>query len=219
MEWEERLIHPPQQQLKEQKTARKKLEEQLSKTETLVGNVPGGTKVSSAVIGKSTTFKISTFDGTAPWELYHKQFEAAAAHNQWSNAKKTVAPIVHLKRVAQRVLTVLPRSDTIEYVSLVNCLEKRFEQKHLALVKRRELKNRTQKCGEGLQDYAQTSDASPKRHTQARIQILWSATVERFINGIQGWKVQSLVHMHSCKNVTSVVKVSKKFGINMYRYF
>ncbi len=109
MEWEETLIHPLQQQLKEQKTATKKLEEQLSKTETLVSNVPGGTEVSSAVIGKSTTFKIPTFDGTAPRELYHKQFEAAAAHNQWSNAEKTAAPTVHLKRVHSRYSQHCPR--------------------------------------------------------------------------------------------------------------
>ncbi len=49
---------------------------------------------------KPSTFKISTFDGTGPWELHHKQFEAAAAHNQWSDAEKTVALTVHLKRQA-----------------------------------------------------------------------------------------------------------------------
>ncbi len=56
------------------------------------------------MIGKTTTLKIPTFDGTGPWELYHKQFEAAAAYNEWNDREKTVTLTVHLKGAAQRVL-------------------------------------------------------------------------------------------------------------------
>ncbi len=42
------------------------------------------------MVEKSNTFKILTFEGTGLWKLYHKQFEAAAAHNQLSDAEKAV---------------------------------------------------------------------------------------------------------------------------------
>ncbi len=68
--------------------------------------------------------------------------------------EKAVALTVHLKGAAQQVLAAFHQSDTIEYATLVNCLEQRFGQKHLAPVKKRELRNHIQKSGEGLQDYA-----------------------------------------------------------------
>ncbi len=80
------------------------------------------------MVGKPSTFKIPTFDGTGPWELYHKQFETVAAHNQWTYVEKAVALAVHLKGAARQVLAALPQSDNIEYAILVNCLEQRFGQ-------------------------------------------------------------------------------------------
>ncbi len=53
------------------------------------------------MIEKSSTFKILLFGRTGPWELSHKQFEAAAAYNQWTDAEKAVALIVHLKGAVQ----------------------------------------------------------------------------------------------------------------------
>ncbi len=77
--------------------------------------------------------------------LYHRQFDAAAAHNRWTEMEKAVALTVHLKGAAQQVLAALLQSYTIEYATLVNSLEQKFRQKHHALVKKRELSNRIQK--------------------------------------------------------------------------
>ncbi len=149
-------VRPLQQEMKNQKATLEKLEERFNKVEkrpvALVSNVPGGSEATSMVIGKATTFKIPTFDGSGAWELYHKQFEAAAAHNQWSNAEKAVALTVHLKGTAKQVLAALPQTDNSEYATLVNCLEQRFGQRHHTPVRRWELKNHIQKSGEGLQD-------------------------------------------------------------------
>ncbi len=64
----------------------KKLEEWLGKRErrsvTLLNDVSDGSEASPSMIGMSTTFNIPIFDATGPWELYHKQFEAADAHTQ-----------------------------------------------------------------------------------------------------------------------------------------
>ncbi len=68
-----------------------------------------------------------------------------------SDMTKAVALTVHLKGAAQQVLAALPQRNTIEYATVVNNMEQRFGQKHLAPMKRWELKNRIQKSGEGLQ--------------------------------------------------------------------
>ncbi len=52
-----------------------------------------------------------------------------------------------------------------------------------------------------------TYDASPKRHIQAWMDPVFvkSATVDSFVDGIQGWEVQSLVRMCSCKNINAAL--------------
>ncbi len=128
---------------------------------------------------------IPTFDGTGPWVLSDKQFEATAAHNQWSNMKKSVALTMYLKRVAQQV--------TIEYATLVNCLEQRFGQKHIAPVKRWELGNHIQKPGEGLQDYvADIRCLVWETCPSMDLEFVESAAVDGFVDGIWDWEVQSL---------------------------
>ncbi len=132
--------------MENQKTTSEKLEERLSKVEkrpqTIINQSSDGTRQAAVMVGKPNTFKIPTFDGTGPRELYHKQFEAAAAHNQWTEMKKALALTVHFKGAAQKVLATLSPEDTIEYAALVDCLEKRFRREHLAPVKKRKLKNR-----------------------------------------------------------------------------
>ncbi len=107
---------------------------------------------------------------------------------------------------AQQVLATLPQSDNIEYASLVNCLEQRFGQKHLAPLKRRELKNHVQKCGEGLQDYAADIwRLAQEVYPNINLEFVESTAVESFVDGIWDWEVQSLVHMHSSKNITTAL--------------
>ncbi len=91
-----------------------KQEEQLVEVEIVINQMPDGTRQAAVMVGKPSTSKIPIFDGTGPRELYHKQLEAAAAHDQWNDMEKAVAPTVHLKGTTQQVLVALPQSDTIE---------------------------------------------------------------------------------------------------------
>ncbi len=132
--------------VEKQKATLEKLDERLRKVEerpqAIINQALDGTRQAAMMVGKSNTFKIPTFDGTGLWELYCRQFEAAAAHNRWTEIEQAVALTVHLKGAAQQVLAALPQSDTIECATLVNCLEQRLGQRHLTPVKRRELRNR-----------------------------------------------------------------------------
>ncbi len=91
--------------LENQKTAPEKLKGRLGKMEkrpyAIINQASSGTEHAAVVIGKSTAFKIPKFEGTGLWELYHKQFEAAAAHNQWGDEEKVIALTVHLRGPAQ----------------------------------------------------------------------------------------------------------------------
>ncbi len=80
--------------LENQKTTLEILEEQLRKLE---GRPQPSNKWQMVPSMKPSTIKIPTFDGTGPQELYHKQFEAAAAHNQWTDMEKAVALTLHLE--------------------------------------------------------------------------------------------------------------------------
>ncbi len=154
-------------------------------------DISDGTWQAAVMVVKPTTFEIPTFDGTDSWELYHKQFEAAAAHNQWNDAEKAVALTVQLQGPEQQVFVPLPQSDTIEYATLVNCLEERFGQKHLAPMKKRELKNCIQTSGEGLQDYvAQILRLAQEAYTSVNPKFMGSAAVDNFMDGIWDWEVQ-----------------------------
>ncbi len=94
-------VQPLQKDLEEQKSVLKnqkatfenhettleELKERLSKVErgpqTVINQTSDRTGYAATVmVGKYSNFKIPTFDGTGPLELYHKQFEVAAAHSQ-----------------------------------------------------------------------------------------------------------------------------------------
>ncbi len=151
------------------------------------------------MIGKSTTVKILKFDGTGPLAQHHKQFKAAAAHNQWSGIEKAIIITVCRKRAA------LLQIDTIEYATLMNCLQQRFAQKHTAPVKREKLKNCKQKSRKGLQDY--TTDIqrfAQEAYPSMDPESVESAAVEIFVDSMHDWEMQSLDRIHSCKSITAV---------------
>ncbi len=101
------------------------------------------------------------------------------------------------------MLAALLKSDAIKYATLVNCLE-RFGRKHLAPVKRRELKNRIQRSGEELQDsVAGIRYLAQEAYPNMDLEFVDSATVDSFVNGIRDFEAQSLIRMHSCKNITA----------------
>ncbi len=112
--------------------------------------------------------------------------EAAAAHNYCSEMKKAVAQTRHLQEPKQQVLAALHQSDSIEYATLVNCLEQRHGPKHLAPVKRMEFKNCVQTFGEGLQNFAAdirhlTYEAYPSVDSE----FVQGAAVGSFVDEIQ----------------------------------
>ncbi len=183
MENQQTVMENQQTVMANQKVTFKKLQERFSKVErplTITNQTSYNNGQAAAMVGKPSTFKIPTFDGTGPWKLYHMQFEAAAVRNQWADMEKGSGSY----RAPQGA--ALSQSNTSEYTTQVQCLGQRFGQKPFAPVKRRELKNRKQQSVETLQDYA----ANIRRLAQEVYRnmdpnFVEGAAVDSFVDGIR----------------------------------
>jgi hypothetical protein len=93
------------------------------------------------------------FDGSTSWTMFRRQFETAADHNRWMPREVTYL-IAALQGRAYYVLHGVPRGAM--YEETIEALEDCFRDQHLAAAYRSQLKMRTQKAGESLQEFATT---------------------------------------------------------------
>jgi hypothetical protein len=84
--------------------------------------------------------------------MFRRQFETVADHNHWTPWEKATYLIAALQGRACDVLHGVPRGAT--YEEAIEALEDRFGDQHLAAAYRSQLKTRTQKAGETLQEFA-----------------------------------------------------------------
>jgi hypothetical protein len=108
------------------------------------GNRPTGACASAAQPPK--------FDGTTSWEVFQRQFETVAEHNCWMHREKLTYLITALKGRAADVLHTIPTSAT--YEETLQALEDRFREQHFAAAYHSQLKTRTQRAGESVQEFA-----------------------------------------------------------------
>jgi len=71
-------------------------------------------------------------DGKTSWQIFKKQFEAAA--NNWTSSDKATALVLSLREEAVEVLQTLDGSHYKNYDDLIQHLEMRFGNKHLEQV-------------------------------------------------------------------------------------
>jgi hypothetical protein len=84
--------------------------------------------------------------------VFRRQFETVAEHNQWSDKEKSTYLITALKGRAAEVLPGIPTNTT--YEDTLQALEDGFGDQHFAAAYHCQLRTRTQKPGESLQDFA-----------------------------------------------------------------
>jgi hypothetical protein len=92
------------------------------------------------------------FDGSTSWVVFHRQFEAAAIHNDCTPRENAA----HLLSVLQgQAADILRRvSAEASYEDIVGALQNRFGDHQLAAAYRSHLKARVQTSGETLQEFA-----------------------------------------------------------------
>ncbi|ESN98973.1 hypothetical protein HELRODRAFT_162447 [Helobdella robusta] len=81
------------------------------------------------------TLKVPAFDGEMSWNVYKTQFEAAAT--------------------TAEVLQTIPADNHFNYEILVSALDLRYGEEHMKQIYRSQLRNRTQRSGESIQQLAQ----------------------------------------------------------------
>ena len=100
-------------------------------------------------------FHPDRFDGTTPWRDYQAHFESCALINGWTSVQKAQFLAASLRGPAQEVLADLENSALRNYGSLKKKLERRFGPGEQAESFLTELRARTRKPGESLQELGQ----------------------------------------------------------------
>ncbi|ESO12076.1 hypothetical protein HELRODRAFT_158491 [Helobdella robusta] len=101
------------------------------------------------------TLKVPAFDGEMSWNVYKTQFEAAATSNCWNGKERATALILALRGSAAEVLQTIPAESHFNYEVLVSALDLRYGEEHMKQIYRSQLRNRTQRSGESIQQLAQ----------------------------------------------------------------
>jgi hypothetical protein len=129
------------------------------------------------------------FNGTTSWSVFRHQFETVAEHNGWTPKGKSTYLITALEDRATDVLHGISKGATYEEIlqALENCLkEELFASAYCS-----QLKVRTQKAGESLQDFAtaiqqlarRTYPASPEEHIRRE-------AGKAFVESIQDYEIK-----------------------------
>jgi len=81
-----------------------------------------------------SNIKPPVYDAKNSWQIYKKQFVAAAEANSWTSSDKATALVLSLREEAFEVLQTLDDSHYKNYDNLIQHLEMMFENKHLEQV-------------------------------------------------------------------------------------
>ncbi|ESN96681.1 hypothetical protein HELRODRAFT_163780 [Helobdella robusta] len=99
--------------------------------------------------------KLDPFDGEMSWNVYKTQFEAAATSNCWNGKERATALILALQGSAAEVLQTISAENHFNYEVLVSALDLRYGEEHMIQIYRSQLRNRTQRSGESIQQLAE----------------------------------------------------------------
>jgi hypothetical protein len=123
--------------------------------------------------------------------MYHRQFEAAASANGWTDEEKATSLIVSLRGPALDNLQSIPICHQQNYQQLVQSLELRFGDQYRQELFRTQVKSRLQRPGEPLQEY----EAEIRKLIRLAFPSVgedvqeWMA-VSAFVDGLRDTKIQ-----------------------------
>jgi len=159
---------------------RKELDSQLAAVDaSAVCTGSGGPRASSS------TVKPPRFDGTTSWSVFHRQFEAAAFQNNWTQSERAAHLLSVLHRKAAGILHTVPADAT--YEAIVGALQVRFVHHQLAAAYRSQLKTRMQASEETLQDFAAAVEQLAHRaFVGLPVTFIQTEAAHSFIDGLLG---------------------------------
>jgi hypothetical protein len=129
------------------------------------------------------------FDGTTSWSVFRHQFETVVEHNGWTPKEKSTYLITALEGRATDMLHGIPKGAT--YEEILQALEDCFGDEHFAAAYRSQLKVRTQKAGESLQDFATAIQQLVRRaYPASPEENIRREAGKAFVDGIEDYEVK-----------------------------
>jgi hypothetical protein len=158
--------------------------------------------------GVKIQMKAPQFDGKTSWNNYHRQFEAAARANRWSDTEKALALTLALREDATNILQKLNSQEQEDYNVLVKHLELRYGQTHLEHVYHSQLKSRIQKSNESLQEFeADVARLVRLAYPATPENVIERLAVQAFLDGLRDHEMrQALILARPNKLVDALAR-------------
>ncbi|KAJ8737601.1 hypothetical protein PYW08_000196 [Mythimna loreyi] len=140
-------------------------------------------------------FDVPRFDGTSSWTAFKYQFETLVKTNRWDDEQSFAALTLALRGDALLVLENLP-SDGRTLERLMEGLDTRYGDKHLEHVFRAQLRERTQKPNESLQQWGVEVERLVRRaYVSMTPETVEVYLVQAFIDGLRDTEVRATVRL------------------------
>lgn len=155
-----------------------------------------GTSWSGAEESFKSKIKLPTFDGSTPWSVYRVQLEAAAECNRWSQHETAVHLLMSLKGPALELLQGVDQKERCNLATIMELLDARYGERHLASLRQRQLLTRRQRQGESIQDFeADIARLSQLVYSEIPIKVRESLSTETFLKGLLNGDLEEKVRL------------------------
>ncbi|CAH0703689.1 unnamed protein product [Spodoptera exigua] len=145
--------------------------------------------------------KIPHYDGTTSWNAFKLQFETLMEAYGWTQKEAQSALTLALRDQALSVLEAIGASGDLSFSALLDALEARFGDSHLEHVYRAQLKERTQRANESLQQWSVEIEKLVRRAFRSTPSMIEGTLLQAFIDGIRDPEVRAAVHLGHHKNM------------------
>ncbi|CAH0677987.1 unnamed protein product [Spodoptera exigua] len=145
--------------------------------------------------------KIPHYDGTTSWNAFKLQFETLMEAYGWTQKEAQSALTLALRDQALSVLEAIGASGDLSLSALLDALEARFGDSHLEHVYRAQLKERTQRANESLQQWSVEIEKLVRRAFRSTPSMIEGTLLQAFIDGIRDPEVRAAVHLGHHKNM------------------
>lgn len=154
----------------------------------------------SGVINNNTKVMPPIFDGQTSWSTYKRQFDAAAVTNRWSSAEKATNLVVLLRGQALDLLQSISVEEQSDFDRLASALELRYGEGNMKELYQTQLRCRSQKSGETLQEFeAEIRKLVHLAYPAAPKDLTEQIIIGSFISGIRDPQVQSTLRLSTVK--------------------
>lgn len=172
-------------------------------------------RVSPAKTSSTAQAPLLEYDGIIPWAQYTTHLRLVAKANGWDDDTCRSMFTARLRGSALEYFSELPTSCTQDLGSLFKRFATRFERNKEEAVWRGEFRNRFQRPGESLQDYAvQLERLTHHAHPGWPSNIVEKITLEQFLFGIRDPELQLAVRNHKPTNIAEAIQQGMEFKLN-----